>query len=46
MELGKELGSITLGKKANIIITKKIPSLAYIPYAFGENKVERTILFK
>jgi len=45
MELGQELGSITLGKKANIIITKEIPSLHYIPYSFGENKVERTILF-
>jgi len=45
MELGQELGSITLGKKANIIITKEIPSLDYIPYSFGENKVERTILF-
>lgn len=45
MELGHELGSITLGKKANIIITKEISSLDYIPYSFGENKVERIILF-
>lgn len=45
MELNQELGSITLGKKANIIITKKIPSLAYIPYSFGENCVEQTLLF-
>jgi imidazolonepropionase len=45
MELNDKLGSITLGKKANIIITKKIPSLAYIPYAFGENCVEQTLLF-
>ena len=46
MELGDEMGSITIGKKANIIITKKIPSLAYIPYSFGENCVERIILTK
>ncbi|HIP36111.1 MAG TPA: imidazolonepropionase [Crocinitomix sp.] len=46
MELNNELGSITIGKKANIFITKPIPSLAYIPYAFGENCVEKTILFK
>lgn len=46
MELGSELGSITVGKKANLIITKAIPSLAYIPYSFGENVVERTILHK
>tara|TARA_B110000037_G_scaffold58902_1_gene71933 strand:+ start:70454 stop:71689 length:1236 start_codon:yes stop_codon:yes gene_type:complete len=45
MDLGKELGSITVGKKANIIITKEIPSLDYIPYSFGENIVEQTLLF-
>jgi len=45
MELGEELGSITVGKKANIIITKEIPSLDYIPYSFGENIVEQTLLF-
>ena len=46
MELGAELGSITIGKKANIIITKPMSSLAYIPYAFGENCVEQVILYK
>ena len=46
MELGNELGSITIGKKANLIITKEIPSLHYLPYSFGENKVERMILHK
>ncbi|WP_291856767.1 imidazolonepropionase [Marinilabilia sp.] len=44
MGLQKELGSITPGKKANLIITKPIPSIEYIPYAYGENKVEKTIL--
>ena len=44
MELGKELGSITAGKKANLIITKPIPSLAYIPYAFGSSVIRGTIL--
>lgn len=46
MEIADQLGSITLGKKANVIITKDIPSLDYLPYAYGENKVERTILFR
>lgn len=46
MNLGHEIGSITIGKKANIIITKPMPSLAYLPYSFGENKIEQTILFK
>ncbi|MBD3636335.1 MAG: imidazolonepropionase [Crocinitomicaceae bacterium] len=44
MELGDELGSITVGKKANLILTKEIPSLEYIPYSFGENVVEQTII--
>lgn len=46
MNLGHEIGSITIGKKANILITKPMPSLAYLPYSFGENKIEQTILFK
>jgi imidazolonepropionase len=37
-------GSITVGKKANLIITKEISSYNYIPYAFGGNHVERVIL--
>ena len=44
MGLGDELGSITEGKKANLIITKELPSLAYMPYSFGENCVEQTII--
>ncbi len=31
MELQNEVGSIMVGKKANLIFTKAIPSLAYIP---------------
>lgn len=46
MNLGEELGSISIGKKANIIITKEMPSFDYLAYSFGENVVERTILFK
>jgi len=44
MDLGNVLGSITAGKKANLIITKPIPSLAYIPYAFGSSVIRGTIL--
>jgi imidazolonepropionase len=44
MHREEELGSIAPGKTANIIITKEIPSLAYIPYYYGENKVEKVIL--
>ncbi|WP_439182306.1 imidazolonepropionase [Carboxylicivirga taeanensis] len=44
MGVDKELGSICVGKKANVIITKSIPGIEYLPYAYGENKVETTIL--
>ncbi len=43
LELEHELGTIKTGKKANIIITNKIPSLAYIPYDYGNNPVYRLI---
>lgn len=38
------LGSIAIGKKANLFITKPIPSIEYMPYSFGSNKVDRVIL--
>ena len=44
LELSEQLGTIARGKVANLIITKPIPSYAYIPYAFGSNLVERTIV--
>ncbi len=44
MGVEKELGTISKGKKANLIITKEIPSVEYLTYAYGENKVEKVIL--
>jgi imidazolonepropionase len=44
MDLHTELGTVTVGKKAHLIITKPIPSLAYIPYAFGSDVVEKVVL--
>jgi imidazolonepropionase len=44
MELGNETGSITVGKKANLIITKPIPSLAYLPYSFGTNLIDQVMI--
>ena len=44
MELGNELGSITIGKKANLIFTKPIPSLAYLPYSFGNNLIDKVMI--
>jgi imidazolonepropionase len=44
MELQHELGSIAIGKKANLIFTQPISSLAYLPYAFGNTLVQRVML--
>ena len=44
MECGDQLGSITIGKKANLIITKPIPSLAYLPYSFGTNLIDKVMI--
>jgi imidazolonepropionase len=44
MQVEKELGSIAVGKKANLIITKAMDSVAFIPYSFGSNLVERVII--
>jgi len=43
MGLSATHGTISLGKTTPIILTKKIPSLAYIPYAFGDIHVDRLI---
>ena len=44
MGLSETHGSITIGKKANILITQPIPSYGYLPYAFGSNLIETVIL--
>jgi len=44
MGISNTYGSITRGKKANLIITKKIPSYAFLPYSFGDNLIEIVII--
>lgn len=44
MGLQDQLGSITPGKLANFFLTQTIPSLAYLPYSFGEQLVEEVWL--
>ena len=44
MGVSDSLGSITVGKKARLIITKPIPSLAFIPYSHQTPIIERVIL--
>ncbi|HNF50053.1 MAG TPA: amidohydrolase family protein, partial [Chitinophagales bacterium] len=44
MEIQDIMGSVSKGKKANLIITKKLSSLAFLPYAFGSNLIDKIIL--
>jgi len=44
MNLSDMVGSITKGKKANFIITKKIPSYGFIPYSFGSNLIDTVFI--
>ena len=43
IELENEMGTIKVGKRANIIITNKMRSITYLPYDYGNNPVERLI---
>ena len=44
LELASEVGSIAIGKKANLIIMHPVPSLSFIPYAFGSNLIAKVML--
>lgn len=44
MEESHRLGSITKGKLANLIITKPMDSIAYMPYAFGSNWIDKVLI--
>lgn len=44
MGLEEEVGSITKGKQANLIITNEINSYSYLPYAFGSNLISEVYL--
>lgn len=41
VELSETHGKIALGRRSPILMTKEIPSLAYLAYAFGEDHVQR-----
>src|SRR6056297_3061462 len=44
MGVEKQLGSITKGKKANVFITKEIPTYEFMPYAYGSYLIDKVIL--
>lgn len=44
MGISSQYGSICRGKKANLIITKEIESYNILPYAFGDNLIDKIII--
>jgi len=44
MGLEKDMGGISIGKRANLFISKPMESFAFLPYAFGSNSIETIIL--
>jgi imidazolonepropionase len=44
MEIEKDYGSISPGKKANLIFTQPVPSISYLPYSFGNNLIEKVMI--
>jgi imidazolonepropionase len=44
MGVSDELGSIAVGKRANLFITKPMTTYAFMPYYYGNNKIETIIL--
>lgn len=44
MEISVTHGSITIGKKANLIVTKPISSYYQLPYSFGSNLIDTVFI--
>lgn len=44
MEVENESGRIEIGRAANLLITKPIPSISFIPYHFGETSVDHVFI--
>jgi imidazolonepropionase len=44
LRLDKKVGSIAVGKMANLIISESISNYNYLPYSFGENNIDKVII--
>lgn len=44
MRLQDQLGSLAVGKRASLILTTEVPSLAYLPYAFGTDHIDTVLI--
>jgi len=45
MGLEDEVGSITIGKLANFIITDEVNSYGFLPYSFGKNHIDSVYIY-
>lgn len=44
LEWERELGSIAIGKMANLVLTRAVPSFIYLPYSFGQNLIDKVFI--
>jgi imidazolonepropionase len=44
MNVSEKVGTISKGKLANFIVTKKIPSYGFLPYSFGSNLIDKVFI--
>ena len=45
MDARDEVGSIQVGQRANLVILQQdVQNLSYVPYAFGENNIEKVMI--
>ena len=44
MEVADRCGSISRGKLANLLVLKDVPSLSFLPYAFGTDWIDRVMI--
>jgi imidazolonepropionase len=44
LELGASHGKIALGRKSPLLLTKEVPSLAYLAYAYTEDHIQRIFI--
>ena len=42
--LSHDRGAISVGRRADLVVSKPVPSIAYIPYSFGEDLVEKVLV--
>lgn len=44
MEVSHQVGSITTSKSANLIITRPLPSLDFLPYSYGQSWIDQVVI--